>query len=118
MGKVKPSLIALFRVKYNVLQHLVFYIKKGYMKVYIVYCSFISPQLLKNMKGQFTGLLYSNGFIHSPNPKYAASNFNSENLKLVKAVLCAGLYPNVVKIEQTNPKRLLVRSSCPGEIIV
>ena len=57
------------------------------------------------MKGQFAGLLYDNGFVHSSNPKDPSSNVNSENIKLVKAVLCSGLYPNVIKVDQNKPGR-------------
>ena len=66
-------------------------------------------QLLRNMKGQFAGLLHSIGFIQSPDPKHPSSNVNSENIKLVKAVLCSGLYPNVIKVEQkNNPDRFVL----------
>ena len=57
------------------------------------------------MKGQFAGLLYDTGFVPSSDPKHPAANVNSDNMKLVKAVLCAGLYPNVAKIEQKRPDR-------------
>ena len=62
-------------------------------------------QLLRNMKRQFAGLLYDTGFVPSSDPKHPAANVNSDNMKLVKAVLCAGLYPNVAKIEQKRPDR-------------
>lgn len=55
------------------------------------------------MKSQFTGLLYETGFVPSSNPKDLSANAHSENMKLVKAVLCAGLYPNVFKVDQTKP---------------
>lgn len=64
-------------------------------------------QLLHNMKKQFAGLLYDTGFIPSSYPKEVSANVNSRNIKLVKAVLCAGLYPNVVKIVQNKPGRLV-----------
>ena len=57
------------------------------------------------MKRQFCGLLYDTGFVHSPDPDHDEANCNSSNTKLLKAVLCAGLYPNVAKIVQTNPDR-------------
>lgn len=62
-------------------------------------------QLLKNMKKQFCGLLYDTGFIHSPDPENDEANHNSADTKLVKAVLCAGLYPNVAKIVQNRADR-------------
>ena len=64
-------------------------------------------QLLKNMKRQFCGLLFDTGFIHSSNPDNDEANYNSGNTKLLKAVLCAGLYPNVAKIVQNRLDRLV-----------
>ena len=60
------------------------------------------------MKKQFAGLLYDTGFIPSSNYEEDYANANSNNVKLVKAVLCAGLYPNVIKIEQNRPGRYTV----------
>ncbi len=57
------------------------------------------------MKHQFAGLLYDIGFISSSYSLEESANVNSRNIKLVKAVLCAGLYPNVIKIEQNRPGR-------------
>lgn len=84
--------------------------------------------MIKDMKQQFSGLLREIGFLDSSDPKAAGANHNSgvfthltsflnvslsftffllcamivvsflENLKLVKAILCAGLYPNVASI--------------------
>ena len=74
----------------------------------LLYCAYslsVSLQLLKNMKKQFCGLLYDTGFVHSPDPDHDEANHNSANTKLIKAVLCAGLYPNVAKIVQTRPDR-------------
>ncbi|XP_020613546.1 ATP-dependent RNA helicase DHX36-like [Orbicella faveolata] len=56
-------------------------------------------KMIKDMKKQFSGLLYEIGFLDSTNPTAFSANYNSENLKLVKAILCAGLYPNVAKLE-------------------
>lgn len=72
-----------------------------------------SLKMLHDMKKQFAGLLNDIGFVHSSDPNEPTANVNSGqhhrftsclysqltgNLKLVKAVLCAGLYPNVAKI--------------------
>ncbi|XP_015774501.1 PREDICTED: ATP-dependent RNA helicase DHX36-like [Acropora digitifera] len=56
-------------------------------------------KMIKDMKQQFSSLLRDIGFLDSSDPKATSANRNSENLKLVKAILCAGLYPNVAKIE-------------------
>nr|XP_023023039.1 LOW QUALITY PROTEIN: ATP-dependent RNA helicase DHX36-like [Leptinotarsa decemlineata] len=59
---------------------------------------FLSPytlKLLKKMKEQFMGYLKDLDFVSNLNPKNAENNQNSKNMSLVKAVICAGLYPNV-----------------------
>jgi len=55
------------------------------------------------MKDQFAGLLHGTGFTSSCSPTDPASNYNSDNMKLVKAVLCAGLYPNVIQLTPKKP---------------
>ena len=49
------------------------------------------------MKNQFRQLLRDIGFYHRRD--HEVYNENSDNAGLVKAVLVAGLYPNVVKLE-------------------
>ncbi|KAM4627484.1 LOW QUALITY PROTEIN: ATP-dependent DNA/RNA helicase DHX36 [Polymixia lowei] len=49
-------------------------------------------QMLHNMKGQFAEHLMWTGFVSSKDPKDPNSNVNSENEKLIKAVIVAGLY--------------------------
>ncbi|CAL1527826.1 unnamed protein product [Lymnaea stagnalis] len=55
-------------------------------------------KMLRDMKKQLAELLYDIGFIDSKDPKNLSANKNSDNQGLVKAVLCAGLYPNVAEI--------------------
>nr|XP_023677862.1 ATP-dependent RNA helicase DHX36 [Paramormyrops kingsleyae] len=62
-------------------------------------------QMLHNMKGQFAEHLLATGFVGSKNPRDAASNVNSENEKLIKAVIVAGLYPKVAKIRPSFSKK-------------
>lgn len=62
-------------------------------------------RMIKDMKQQFSGLLYDIGFLDSADSRAPSANCNSENLKLVKAILCAGLYPNVASINH-HPKFL------------
>jgi ATP-dependent RNA helicase DHX36 len=47
------------------------------------------------MKVQFAEYLYEMNFLSSKDPKAEAANINAKNLSLVKAIICAGLYPNV-----------------------
>ncbi|XP_005996531.1 ATP-dependent DNA/RNA helicase DHX36 [Latimeria chalumnae] len=62
-------------------------------------------QMLHNMKGQFAEHLLAAGFICSKAPKDPKSNINSDNEKLIKAVICAGLYPKVAKIRPNFSKK-------------
>ncbi|NWZ70811.1 DHX36 helicase, partial [Acrocephalus arundinaceus] len=67
-------------------------------------------QMLHNMKGQFAEHLLAAGFVNSKNPKDPKSNTNSGNEKLLKAVICAGLYPKVAKIRPNfGKKRRMVK---------
>ncbi|NXR55108.1 DHX36 helicase, partial [Hippolais icterina] len=67
-------------------------------------------QMLHNMKGQFAEHLLAAGFVNSKNPKDPKSNTNSGNEKLLKAVICAGLYPKVAKIRPSfSKKRKMVK---------
>ncbi|KAG9273415.1 ATP-dependent RNA helicase DHX36 [Astyanax mexicanus] len=62
-------------------------------------------QMLQNMKGQFAEHLLAAGFVSSKDPKDPRSNINSDNEKLLKAVIVAGLYPKVAKIRPSLTKR-------------
>jgi len=57
--------------------------------------------MIDDMKCQFARHLHEIGFIDKPYPNCRQSNIHSGNIKLIKAVICAGLYPNVAKV--TNP---------------
>lgn len=90
--------------------------------------------MLHNMKGQFAEHLLAAGFVNSRDPKDPKSNTNSgkqwkemekfliaeisvcrtalftllsstDNEKLLKAVICAGLYPKVAKIRPSFSKK-------------
>lgn len=52
--------------------------------------------LLINIKKQFVEYLYKMYFIPNTDPECSECNKNSDNLSLIKAVVCAGLYPNVL----------------------
>uniref|UniRef100_A0A667YSW1 ATP-dependent DNA/RNA helicase DHX36 n=1 Tax=Myripristis murdjan TaxID=586833 RepID=A0A667YSW1_9TELE len=62
-------------------------------------------QMLHNMKGQFAEHLMGAGFVSSKDPKDPMSNVNSENEKLIKAVIVAGLYPKVAMIRPSHSKK-------------
>ena len=50
------------------------------------------------MKRQFADHLYEMKFIESKDVKADSANRNSRNEALVRAVVCAGLYPNVAQV--------------------
>lgn len=52
--------------------------------------------LLSEMKKQFMGYLYELNFVPNTDPKCIECNKNSDNFSLIKAIICAGLYPNVL----------------------
>jgi hypothetical protein len=54
--------------------------------------------MLLSMKGQLAEHLHRRQFLQSADVLDGAANVNSNNEALVRAVLCAGLYPNVAKI--------------------
>uniref|UniRef100_A0A9L0IDP9 ATP-dependent DNA/RNA helicase DHX36 n=1 Tax=Equus asinus TaxID=9793 RepID=A0A9L0IDP9_EQUAS len=67
-------------------------------------------QMLHNMKGQFAEHLLGAGFVSSRDPKDPESNVNSDNEKIIKAVICAGLYPKVAKLRlNLGKKRKMVK---------
>ena len=43
-------------------------------------------------------------FVATANPKDTEANRNSQNEALVRAVICAGLYPNVAKLSKVVKK--------------
>ncbi|XP_066989713.1 ATP-dependent DNA/RNA helicase DHX36-like isoform X1 [Macrobrachium rosenbergii] len=63
---------------------------------------------LKNMRQQFMGLLYDHKFVNTKNPRSEEANRNSDNLALVRAIITAGLYPNVTRalpVRKPKPNR-------------
>ncbi|XP_075196835.1 ATP-dependent DNA/RNA helicase DHX36 [Anomaloglossus baeobatrachus] len=69
---------------------------------------FLSSNTLKmlgDMKGQFAEHLLGAGFVGSSYSKDPKSNINSDNEKLIKAVICAGLYPKVAKIRVSHRRK-------------
>lgn len=62
------------------------------------FLSYNTMSMLSDMADQFCKDLHERQFITHPSLTHAAANVNSGNEKLVRAVLCAGLYPNVAKV--------------------
>ncbi|KRT84976.1 helicase, partial [Oryctes borbonicus] len=60
------------------------------------FLSYYTLVLQQNMKKQFTRYLFDMNFVKDLDPKAKDVNRNSDNVSLVKAIICAGLYPNVI----------------------
>lgn len=58
---------------------------------------FLAPtlHLLQDMKKEFAVHLYDKHFLYSKDVQEPISNMHSHNVKLLRAIVCAGLYPNV-----------------------
>ena len=58
---------------------------------------------ISDLRGQFVDVLVEAGFLGGRGRNAAgreASNSNADNLRVLRAVICAGLYPNVVRVER------------------
>ncbi|XP_059930953.1 ATP-dependent DNA/RNA helicase DHX36 [Gadus macrocephalus] len=78
-------------------------------------------QMLHNMKGQFAEHLMKVGFVSSKDPKDPKANVNSENEKLMKAVIVAGLYPKVAMIKPSHSKKWKgskVYTQADGKVVI
>ena len=72
--------------------------------------------MLDKMKGQFAEHLHTSKFLSSSDFRHRSSNVNSGNEALVRAIICAGLYPNVGKVRATpRSVKVLVRPSPSDE---
>ncbi|XP_075234101.1 ATP-dependent DNA/RNA helicase DHX36-like [Lycorma delicatula] len=63
--------------------------------------------LLRDMKKQFAEYLYDMNFLSLKDHKAAESNINSENVGLIRAIICSGLYPNVAVVKKVKVIRKL-----------
>ncbi|KAL6449085.1 hypothetical protein ACFW04_000652 [Cataglyphis niger] len=64
------------------------------------FLSFNTLKLLSEMKTQFAQYLYEMKFLDNDNPGDRNANRNSNNIALIKAIVCAGLYPNIAVIRR------------------
>lgn len=63
------------------------------------FLSFVTIKQLLEMKKQFMDYLREMKFVNTSDPTADDCNENSNNLSLVKAIICAGLYPNIVVLK-------------------
>lgn len=71
-------------------------------------------RMIADLKSQFFTLLVDIGFVDKDKGKRSTEkspeyNTNSDNLRLVKAIICAGLYPNIIRVE--NPSASLAAAA-------
>ncbi|XP_010509538.1 PREDICTED: DExH-box ATP-dependent RNA helicase DExH1-like isoform X4 [Camelina sativa] len=67
--------------------------------------NFLSPvtlRMMEDMRNQFLDLLSDIGFVDKSRP--SAYNQYSQDMEMVSAVLCAGLYPNVVQCKRRGKR--------------
>ncbi|XP_065855874.1 DExH-box ATP-dependent RNA helicase DExH1 isoform X2 [Euphorbia lathyris] len=71
--------------------------------------NFLSPitlQMMEDMREQFLGLLSDIGFVDKSRGPSAYNQY-SYDLEMVSAILCAGLYPNVVQCKRRGKRTAL-----------
>ncbi|XP_030925913.1 DExH-box ATP-dependent RNA helicase DExH1 isoform X2 [Quercus lobata] len=79
--------------------------------------NFLSPvtlQMMDDMRMQFVDLLSGIGFVDKPRGANAYNQY-SHDLEMVSAILCAGLYPNVVQCK-TRGKRTAFYTKEVGKV--
>ncbi|XP_012267368.2 ATP-dependent DNA/RNA helicase DHX36 [Athalia rosae] len=80
------------------------------------FLSWNTLKLLMDMKSQFAKYLCEMNFLHSTNSNDDRSNRNSNNLALVKAVVGAGLYPNVAIVKSVHRHGAKVLTPQDGKV--
>lgn len=75
------------------------------------FLSFNTLKLLSEMKTEFARYLYEMKFLDSENPSDRSANRNSNNIALIKAIVCAGLYPNIAVIRYRHVLTMLPNTS-------
>ena len=71
------------------------------------FLSGISLRTISDLRQQFRDVLVDAGFAQSTRDLRRlgtadSCNSNAENLRLIRAVICAGLYPNLVRVQKPD----------------
>ncbi|XP_017043836.2 ATP-dependent DNA/RNA helicase DHX36 [Drosophila ficusphila] len=74
------------------------------------FLSSMTLQQLERMKNQFSELLFNYKFLSSSNCKDSSSNMNSEKIPLLRAIIGAGLYPNMAHLRKSRQIKNRVRA--------
>ncbi|XP_078045232.1 ATP-dependent DNA/RNA helicase DHX36 [Augochlora pura] len=75
-------------------------------------------KLLSEMKTQFTQYLYEMKFLETDNPRDRNANRNSDNIQLVKAIVCAGLYPNIAIVRAATKHGLILWTPEDNRVVI
>lgn len=59
------------------------------------FLSYTTLMMLEKMRQQFTQMLFHSKFLKNQKPEHPENNLHSRNEKILKAVICGGLYPNI-----------------------
>ncbi|XP_015173793.1 PREDICTED: ATP-dependent RNA helicase DHX36 isoform X2 [Polistes dominula] len=79
-----------------------FEINNSFGFCYQYFLSYNTLSLLSEMKRQFAQHLCEMKFLNSVDPLAQDANRNSNNIALIKAIVCVGLYPNIATIDNGN----------------
>ncbi|CAH8463471.1 unnamed protein product [Schistosoma rodhaini] len=83
---------------------------------------FLNERTIKDiirLMNDYAQLLYERRYIATPKPDDSNANCNQWNINLFRAIMCAALYPNIVKVDprftkEGKPKTPVIMS-CPSE---
>lgn len=73
-------------------------------------------KLLSEMKTQFVRYLHEMKFLQNDNLRDTNANRNSNNLSLIKAIVCAGLFPNVATVKGVTKRNVKVFTPEDGKV--
>ncbi|CAL1684614.1 unnamed protein product [Lasius platythorax] len=80
------------------------------------FLSYNTLKLLSEMKTQFAQYLCEMKFLNSDNPGDRNANRNSNNIALIKAIVCAGLYPNIAVIRSVTKNGIICWTAEDGSV--
>ncbi|CAH8467883.1 unnamed protein product [Schistosoma bovis] len=83
---------------------------------------FLNERTIKDiirLMNDYAQLLYERRYIATPKPNDSNANCNQWNINLFRAIMCAALYPNIVKVDPRFTKegkpKVPVIMACPSE---
>ncbi|XP_066597758.1 ATP-dependent DNA/RNA helicase DHX36 [Prorops nasuta] len=82
------------------------------------FLSYNTLKLLSEMKTQFAQHLYEMKFLENENPNDRSANKNSNNMALIKAIVCVGLYPNIAVVRNVNKHGVRAWTPEDGRVLV